>query len=133
MASVTGAALISVKGRFKKREHEQDIASFAAIASGQLHGAVVFLEGTGGSALTAIRIDKLLINADFDWCSQRPDLCLILRAGLAGWQAAVYGPPCQDRLSRRKIYGKPRRHLSRWVSGPHSLPRRPTGGVAEGD
>src|SRR5262245_31783797 len=58
-------ALISVKGRFEKGEHEQDIASFAAIASGQLHGAVVFLEGTGGSALTAIRIGQIINKRGF--------------------------------------------------------------------
>src|SRR5215471_2467788 len=64
-ATADHPALIVIKGRFEKGEHERDIATFAAIASAQLHGAVVFLEGPGGSVLAAIRIGQIINKRGF--------------------------------------------------------------------
>src|SRR5262245_29223386 len=58
-------ARIEIKGRFGKGEHARDIATFAAIASAQSHGAVVFLEGPGVSALAAIRIGQIINRREF--------------------------------------------------------------------
>jgi len=64
-ATADHPALILIKGRFEKGEHERDIATFTAIASAQLHGAAVFLEGPGGSTLAGIRIGQTISKREF--------------------------------------------------------------------